>query len=101
MSRFREHVWFNLRDLPLFLWRDSSVQHFDTLSGDYVWPTRTNSCVPFQDIALDNQNQLQTWNPFLNVRHFHPSIFPALPWATSEWAQCLQLPCMASSRLHV
>ena len=47
MSRFREHVWFNLRDLPLFVWRDASVQHFDTLSGDYIWPTRTNSCVPF------------------------------------------------------
>ncbi|CAL5221674.1 g3905 [Coccomyxa viridis] len=66
MSRFREHVWFNLRDLPLFLWRDSSVQHFDTLTGDYVWPTRTNSCVPFQEVALDNQNHLQSWNPYLN-----------------------------------
>lgn len=67
MSRFREHVWFNLRDLPLFLWRDSSVQHFDTLTGDYVWPTRTNSCVPFRDIALDDANQLRTWNPALDV----------------------------------
>ena len=78
MSRFREHVWFHLRDLPLFLWRDSSVQHFDTLSGDYVWPTRTNSCVPFQEVALDNQNRLQTWNPYLNVRHLHPAVCPAL-----------------------
>ena len=78
MSRFREHVWFNLRDLPLFLWRDSSVQHFDTLSGDYVWPTRTNSCVPFQDVALDNRNHLQTWNPALNVRHLPRSVCCAL-----------------------
>ena len=68
MSRFREHVWFNLRDLPLFLWRDSSVQHFDTLTGDYVWPTRTNSCVPFQEVALANQHHLQSWNPYLSVR---------------------------------
>ena len=69
MSRFREHVWFHLRDLPLFLWRDSSVQHFDTGNGDYHWPTRTNSCVPFRDIALDDRNQLQSWNPWLSVSH--------------------------------
>ena len=68
MSRFREHVWFNLRDLPLFVWRDASVQHFDTLSGDYVWPTRTNSCVPFRDVALDDANQLHSWYPALQVR---------------------------------
>ena len=67
MSRFREHVWFNLRDLPLFVWRDASVQHFDTLSGDYVWPTRTNSCVPFRDVALDDANQLHSWYPALQV----------------------------------
>ena len=72
MSRFREHVWFNLRDLPLFLWRDSSVQHFDTPSGDYVWPTRTNSCVPFQEVAMDDANQLRTWNPALNVNSLPP-----------------------------
>ena len=48
MTRFREHVWYHLRSLPLMVWRDSSVQHFDTSSGDYVWPPRSNSCVPFR-----------------------------------------------------
>ncbi len=48
MTRFREHVWYHLRDLPLMVWRDASVQHFDTVSGDYVWPPRSNSCVPFR-----------------------------------------------------
>lgn len=50
MTRFREHVWYHLRDLPLMVWRDSSVQHFDTVSGDYVWPPRSNSCVPFRQV---------------------------------------------------
>jgi hypothetical protein len=50
MTRFREHVWYHLRNLPLMVWRDSSVQHFDTASGDYVWPPRSNSCVPFRRV---------------------------------------------------
>ena len=67
MTRFREHVWYNLRDLPLMMWRDASVQHFDTLSGDYVWPPRTNSCVPFRDVYLDDHNRLHSWDPALKV----------------------------------
>ncbi len=67
MTKFREHVWYNLRDLPLMMWRDASVQHFDTLSGDYIWPPRTNSCVPFRDVYLDDQNHLHSWDPALRV----------------------------------
>ena len=84
MSRFREHVWFNLRDLPLFVWRDASVQHFDTLSGDYIWPTRTNSCVPFRDVALDDANQLHSWYPALQVRAVTAmTFFLAMRWPRS------------------
>ena len=84
MSRFREHVWFNLRDLPLFVWRDASVQHFDTLSGDYIWPTRTNSCVPFRDVALDDANQLHSWYPALQVRVVKAmTFFLAMSWPRS------------------
>lgn len=95
MSRFREHVWFNLRDLPLFLWRDSSVQHFDTSSGDYVWPTRTNSCVPFQEVAMDDANQLRTWNPALNVNSLpeHPVILDC-PVRTHPHAGTLRAPAV-------
>ncbi|CAL8468940.1 g8481 [Coccomyxa elongata] len=67
MTKFREHVWYNLRDLPLMMWRDASVQHFDTLSGDYIWPPRTNSCVPFRDVYLDDQNHLHSWDPALRT----------------------------------
>ncbi len=76
MTKFREHVWYNLRDLPLMMWRDASVQHFDTLSGDYIWPPRTNSCVPFRDVYLDDQNHLHSWDPALRVC---PSYIPLGP----------------------
>lgn len=73
MTRFREHVWYNLRDLPLMIWRDASVQHFDTLSGDYIWPPRTNSCVPFRDVYLDDHNKLHSWHPALQVAAATPT----------------------------
>ena len=58
MTRFREHVWYHLRDLPLMVWRDASVQHFDTVSGDYVWPPRSNSCVPFRQVHNDRMKTI-------------------------------------------
>jgi hypothetical protein len=77
MSRFREHVWYNMRELPLIVWRDASVQHFDTASGDYIWPPRSKQCVPFREVVLDDWNQLQTWNPWLQVCDNTPLPFPA------------------------
>lgn len=51
------------------VWRDASVQHFDTPSGDYIWPPRSSDCVPFREVTLDDYNRLQTWNPALQVTH--------------------------------
>ena len=44
-------------ELPFFIWRDSSVQHFNTPDGHYQ-PGLAQDCRPIPGISLDRNNHL-------------------------------------------
>ncbi len=67
MSRWYEFYAANKQWLPYTLWRDSSVQHFDTVTGDYLWPPRSGACVPLRAIGLTDKNELIFWDAEMTV----------------------------------
>lgn len=54
-------------ELPTAIWRDSPVQHFDTQSGDYVWPIPSTECKAIPAVTLLTDNSLKALEPTAQV----------------------------------
>ena len=58
VSYFIDYYKAHKKDLPITLWRDSPVQHFQTETGDYQWPIPGDSCAMIQGLELRLDNSL-------------------------------------------
>ena len=58
ISVFAKYYLQHKAELPHAIWRDSPVQHFDTGSGDYIWPPMSEDCKPLEGVVLQQDNTL-------------------------------------------
>lgn len=77
---FAEYYNAHKAELPITIWRDAPVQHFDTRSGDYVWPVPTDICKAVPQIELLQDNSLKALHPSAQV------LAPRKPFETLTWA---------------
>lgn len=82
MTRFSDYYRAHKQELPITVWRDAPVQHFDTTSGDYVWPVTSANCKALPDVELLQDNTLRALHPSAQV-----SLSPS-----SMHGQCFTLP---------
>ena len=58
ITRFVQYFQTHKAELPIAIWRDAPVQHFDTGSGDYIWPIPSHDCKPITSVELQPDNSL-------------------------------------------
>ncbi len=64
---FADYYKAHKAELPITIWRDAPVQHFDTRSGDYVWPVPSDICKAVPQIELLQDNSLKALHPSAQV----------------------------------
>ena len=67
ITLFADYYKDHQAELPFTIWRDAPVQHFDTRSGDYVWPVPTDICKAVPQIELLQDNSLRALHPSAQV----------------------------------
>jgi len=92
VTYFTQYYQAHKHTLPLALWRDSPVQHFQSPTGDYEWPIPGDSCAAIDGIELQADNSLRALNSSSQVRS-PTTLLHARPALPSTMLNCQECEC--------